>query len=152
MNLFHRLSFDNSNVFPLSKKIIFCCRIALPALYFSCGKLDEVHYVVGLNLCLVRGFVAVYLAAFGAFVKNDVALLRVGNDLYGVHYRAAFARSVAGVNIYVERAEALRAMVARGVAEGFYLKAAVGADKAVIVFCKKLLFHILSFIQKGTDG
>ena len=87
-----------------------------------------------------------YLAAFGAFVENDIAFFGVCYHFYRVHNAVAFARSVAGVYIHVERAKALRAMVARGVTQGLYLKAAVGADKAVIVFCKKLLFHIFSFI------
>jgi hypothetical protein len=89
----------------------------------------------------VRGFVAMDLAAFGAFVQNDISLFRVGNDLYGVHYSMAFAGSVAGVHVYVERAKAFWAMVARGVAKGLYLETAVGTNKAVIVFGEKFLFH-----------
>ena len=132
-------------------ELFFLQRKAMPSLYFSCRKLDKVHYVVGLNLRLVRRLVAVNLAAFRAFVQDDVPLFRVCNNLYGVHDAVAFAGSVARVNIYVERAEALGAVVARGVAQGLYLEAAVGADKAVIVFCEKLLFHIFSFGENGIN-
>ena len=125
---------------------VFC------VLYLSCGKLYEVHYIVGLHFRFVCRFVAVNFAAFRAFVKDDIPLFRVCNDFDGAHYAVTFARSVAGVYVYVERAEALGAMVARGIAERFYLKATVCTDKAIIVFCKKLLFHKFSFIQKATLG
>lgn len=121
-------------------------------LNFSCGQLYKVVYIVGLNLGFVRGFVAVYFAAFCAFVKYYVPLFWVCNHFYGVHNSAAFAGSVAGVYIYVERAEALGAMVAGGVAEGLYLKSAVGADKAVIVFCEKFLFHYAFLYSKSHLG
>jgi hypothetical protein len=111
-------------------------------------KLDDIVYIVGLNLCLVRRLVSVYLAAFGAFMQNDVSLFWVCDSFYGAHDRAAFACSVAGIYVHVQGAEAFRAMVSGGVAEGLYLEAAVGADEAVIVFCKKLLFHIVySFLN-----
>jgi hypothetical protein len=74
-------------------------------------------------------------------MKNNVSLFRICNDFNGVHNAAAFASSVAGVYVYVERAKALGAVVAGGVAERLHFKTAVGTDKAVIVFCKKLLFH-----------
>ena len=126
--------------------------VSFASLYLSCGKLYKVHYVVGLNFCFVSRLIAVYFAAFGAFVEYYISLFRVGNNLYRVHNAVAFASSVAGVHVYVERAEALRAVVARGIAQGLYLKAAVGTDKAVIVFCEKFLFHNFSFIQKATEG
>ena len=121
-------------------------------LYLSCGKLYKVHYVVGLNFCFVSRLIAVYFAAFGAFVEYYIALFRVGNNLYGVHNAVAFASSVAGVHVYVERAEALRAVVARGIAQGLYLKSAVGTDKAVIVFCEKFLFHYAFLYSKSHRG
>ena len=89
--------------------------------------------------------VAVDLAAFGATVDDDVSLFGVWLDANGLHSAAAGVGAVAGIDVHVKRPEAERAVVARGVAEGLYLKSAVGADKAVIVFCKKLLFHIFSF-------
>ena len=121
-------------------------------LKFVCGQFDEQIDVIGLNLCFVSCLVAVYFAAFCAFVKYYVPLFWVCNHFYGVHNSAAFAGSVAWVYIYVERAEALGAMVAGGVAEGLYLKSAVGADKAVIVFCEKFLFHYAFLYSKSHLG
>ena len=138
------------------KRGVFCrvkpCANQRELLNFSCGQLYKVVYIVGLNLGFVRCFVAVYFAAFCAFVQNDVSLFRVGHDLYGVHYAVAFAGSVAGVYVYVERAEALRAVVARGIAEGLYLEAAVCTDKTVIVFCEKFLFHYAFLYSKSHLG
>ncbi len=115
--------------------------IVLKISYLSACKLDDIVYIVGLNFCFVRGFVAVNFAAFGAFVKYYITLFRVGERLYRVHDPAAFARSVSGIDVHVQGAEAFGAMVAGGVAKRKHLKAAVCTNKAVIVFCEKFLFH-----------
>ena len=83
-------------------------------------------------------------------MENDVALLGVGDNLYGVHDASAFAGSVAGVDVNVQGAKAFGAMVAGGVSEGLYLESAVGAYEAVVVFGKKFLFHF-SPVQKDAE-
>ncbi len=117
-------------------------------LYLSAGKLDDVVYIVGLYFCFVSRFVSVYLSAFVAFVEDDIAFFRVRKRFYGAHDAAALTSPVPGVDVNVERAEALGAVVARCVAEREHLKAAVGADEAVVVFGEKFLFHILSFFSE----
>ena len=59
----------------------------------------------------------------------------------GAHKSAAFARSVAWVYIEVARIKAIGAMIARAVAEGRHLSAAVAAYKAAVVFGKGFFLH-----------
>ena len=110
--------------------------------YFSACKLDDKVYIVGLYFCLVSGLISVYLAAFGAFMKNYISLFGVCNGFYGAHDTVALTGSVPGIHVNVEGAETFGAMVSGGIAEGLYLETAVCAHKTVIVFCKKFTFHI----------
>lgn len=105
-----------------------------PALIQACGQSDDEGGVVGLDLCLVGGLVADGCAATVTSVYDDVALLGVGLGLHGAENSAAGVCPVAGVDVNVERAKAERAMIARGVAEGQDLFAAVLADEAFILF------------------
>ena len=80
-------------------------------------------------------------AADGAAVDDDEppAGVRLGADR--LHQPAAGVGAVAGVDVHVERPEAERAMVARGVAERGDLAAAMRADETAVVFGKPFLFH-----------
>jgi hypothetical protein len=101
----------------------------------------EQFHTVGLILCLMRGAVAVELTAFGASVNNNVALSRVGLNADRFHFPLAFAGAISGVDVYVKRPQAKGTVIARGVAQGVHLLAAMRADKAVVIFCKSLLLH-----------
>ena len=79
--------------------------------YFSACKLDDKVYIVGLYFCLVSGFVSVYLAAFGAFMENDISFFGVCYGFYGAHDTVALASSVAGIHVNVKGAETFGAMV-----------------------------------------
>lgn len=111
-------------------------------LFFCDGQLDYQLDVIGLDLRLVGGAVAVYLTAFGAFMNDDIALFGVGLGADGLHKTAAFACPVSRIYIKVLRPQAIWAMIAGGVAERLYLLAAVLADEGIVVFRKKLGFHI----------
>ena len=87
-------------------------------------------------------------AAFVTAVDDDVALLGVGLCLDGAENTAAGVGSVAGVDIYMQRAQAEGTMVSRGVAEGQNLLATAFADEAVVVFGKSFVFH---FVPLGYD-
>ena len=87
------------------------------------------------------GAVAVDLAAFRAFVDDDVALFGVGLGGDGLHQTLTQAGAVAGIYIEVLRPEAKRAVVSRGIAEGLNLAPAVLADEGVVIFGEKLCFH-----------
>ena len=76
------------------------------------------------------------LAAFGAAVDDDVTLAGVGLGADGLQQAAAFIGAVAGVDVHVDGPQAEWAMVTGGIAKGLDLSAAVGADKAAVVFCK----------------
>ena len=89
----------------------------------------------------MRRLVSVYLAASRAFVDDYVALFRVGNYLDRLHRRLALAGAVTGIYIEVERPKAEGAMVSGGIAKRLYFLAAMGADKAVIIFRKSFAFH-----------
>ena len=103
---------------------------ALRGLYFACGEADNQVGIVGLHLCLVGGFVARDFATTVTAVDEDVATLGVGKGADGAENAATGVGAVAGENVYVQRAEAEGAVVARGVAKGQYLTAAVLAYKA----------------------
>ena len=106
---------------------------------------DQKLDVVGLNGRLVRGAVAAYMAAFLAFMDDDVSASRICFNADRPHDAAAFGGSVAGVDVDVQRAKASRTMVPRRISERFDLKPAVCADEALIVFAKSFLvqFRIL---------
>ena len=89
----------------------------------------------------MRGAISVNFSARLALVENDVALFRVRLDADGLHLSAAGICPVAGVDIYVQRPKAEGAVIARGVAKGLDLLAAMLADKAVVVFGESFLLH-----------
>ena len=111
------------------------------SLNLSRGQANEERFIVGLDLGLVGGAVAVDLAAARALVNDDKALFGIGLGANGLHLSAAFAGTVAGVDVHVERPEAEGTVVARGVAKGLYGLSAVLANKSVIVFGESFLFH-----------
>ena len=80
-------------------------------LVFCNSELDDELYVIGLDLCLMGGAVAVKLAAFCAFVDNDISLFGVGLGGDGLHKTAALACAVAGVYIEMLRPQAKGAVV-----------------------------------------
>ena len=98
------------------------------------GQFDNKIEVIGLDLCLVSCLVSDDGAALFTLVENYKASLCIGLGSAGAKDSAAFVRSVSGVYINVERAEAEGAMIARGVSEGEHLFFAVSADESVIVF------------------
>ena len=87
------------------------------------------------------GAVAVYLAAFRAFMNDDVALFGVGLGGDRLHKPLTLACAVAGVYIEMLRPQAKRTVISRGIAERLNLFAAVLADEGVVIFGKKLCFH-----------
>ena len=74
-------------------------------------------------------------------MNDNVALFGVSNNLNRLHRRATFAGSVAGIYINVQRPQAERAVVARGVSERLDLFAAMGADKTVVILRKSFALH-----------
>ena len=114
---------------------------ALRGLYFACGEADNQVGIVGLYLRFVGGFVARDFAATVTAVDENVATLGVGKGADGAENTATGVGAVAGENVYVQRAEAEGAMVARGVAERENLLATVLAGEATIVFLKSFLLH-----------
>lgn len=105
------------------------------------GEFYQKVNIVRLNFRGVSGLITDGRAAFIAFIDYNISLFRVGENLNGAENSATVIGSVAGVNIYMNRTKASGAVVAGGDAEGFYLKSAVFADKAVIVFLKAFFFH-----------
>jgi len=94
--------------------------------------------LISLDGCLVTyGF-----AAFIASMNDDKSLFGVRKSLNRAENPAAVVSSVAGVNIYVERAKAEWTMIPRRVAEWKHLAAAVFADKALVVLLETLVFHL----------
>ena len=110
------------------------------------GQTDEEGAVIGLNFGVVSGAVTAELAAFGTAMDDDiaVAVLDVGLGADRLQFTAAGVGTVTGVDVNVERPEAKRAVVARGVAEREDLFSAVCTNKAAIVFCESFLFHVAS--------
>ena len=121
---------NSTKLFYRSLLLVFCNR-----------ELDDELYIVGLDLCLMGGAVAVKLAAFCAFVDDNVALFGVGLGGDGLHKTAALAGTVAGIYIEMLRPQAKGAVVSRGVAEGLNLPPAVLADEGIVIFGEKLCFH-----------
>ena len=71
---------------------------------------DEQVGVVVLLRAVVAG-----VAAFDAFVRDDEAPLRVGRHGDRAHQAPAAARTVAGQDVEVQRAETARTVVAGGI-------------------------------------
>ena len=92
--------------------------VVMGELHPTRGELYEKVGVVGLDLCLVGGFVAHNRAATVAAVYDYISLFGVGLRLYRAEYSAAIVCPVTRVYIHVKRAKAKRTMVARRVAEG----------------------------------
>ncbi len=109
------------------------------------GQLDEQIDVVGLDLGFVCGAVAADLAAFVAFVNDDVSFFGIGFHADGAENAAAGVGAVTGVDIHMKRAKAFGAMVAGAIPEGLDLKSAVFADEGIVVFGESFLFHGVSF-------
>ena len=99
-----------------------------------------------MNFGVVSGAVTAELTAFGTAMDDDiaVAVLDVGLGADGLQFTAAGVGTVTGVDVNVERPEAKRAVVARGVAERKDLFSAVCTNKAAIVFCESFMFHVAS--------
>ena len=89
------------------------------------------------------GFITDYFSATVASVDDDIALFGVGLGADGTENSAAGVRSVAGVDVNVERAETEGAMVSRGVAERQNLAAAVFADEALVQLFEAFIFHFV---------
>ena len=121
------------------------CILNLLKFEICAGQLYEQFHAVGLDLCFVGRLISVELAALGAFVNDDISLFGICDYLDRLHWRAAFAGAVTGIYINVERPEAEGAVIARGVAQGLDLLAAMCANKSVIIFCKSFLFHFSTF-------
>ena len=69
---------------------------------FSRSKAYQQLQIVGLDLCLMRGTVAVNFTATCAFVYDNVALFCVCYHLDRLHRRAAFTGTVAGSYVDVQ--------------------------------------------------
>ena len=80
------------------------------------------------------GAIAYHLTAFLAFVDKHEAVLGIGLGAYGAKYAATGVGSVARIYIHVKRAEAKRAMVSRGEAEGQDFFTAIFTYKTRVVF------------------
>ena len=63
----------------------------------------------------MRRAVPALMAALFAPVRDNISPPRVGLDLNGAHYAAAFGGPVPGVDVDVERAQAARTVIARRV-------------------------------------
>ena len=107
-----------------------------------CCELDNKLHIVGLDLRLVSGFVSHDLAAFIAAVNYDIAFLGVGKRSYRTENTSAIVLAISGIDVNVKRAEAKRAVIARGVSEWKNLTAAILAYKSIIVFRESFVFHI----------
>lgn len=71
-----------------------------------CGKCYDLHYIIGLHLRLMCCLVALDLTALGAFVNDDITLLRIGDTADRLHLSPAFVGTVTGVLVNMERPEA----------------------------------------------
>ena len=80
-------------------------------------------------------------AASGTAVVDYKAFFWVLGDGDGNKDTAAIVCAVAGVDVYVQRAKALRAMVAGGIAKGGDLDTAVDASEALVVFGEARCLH-----------
>ena len=114
---------------------------ALRGLYFACGEADNQVGIVGLHLRLVGGFVARDFATTVTAVDENITALWVGECADGAENATTGVGAVTRENVYVQRAEAEGAMVARGVAKRENLLATVLAGEATIVFLKSFLLH-----------
>lgn len=110
-------------------------------LKFVCGQFDEQIDVIGLNFCFVCGTVSADLAAFIAFVDDDVAFFGIGLHADRAEDTTAGVGAVTGIDVHVQGTEAFGAMIAGAITKGFYFKAAVFADERIVVFGKAFLFH-----------
>ena len=109
---------------------------------YTCGELDEQVGIIGLDLSVVCRLVADGGTALLTTVDDNKAALGVGERLYRAKNAAAIVGSVAGIYVNVKRTKAKRAVIARGVAEGQNLLAAILAYKSGIVFLESFFFHL----------
>lgn len=94
-----------------------------------CRQLNDELHIVGLAFRFMRRLVAPDGTAFCASVNDDKSLFAVRQCGNGLHKTAAVGGSVAGVYIEMNRPQAKRAVIPRGVAERLNLPAAMSADK-----------------------
>lgn len=95
----------------------------------SCGEFNKQVVVVRL-IAFEGGFVADGCAAFVTAVNDDKSLFGIGQGLNGAENSLTVVGSVTGVYVNVKRAEAKRAVIARGVAKWLNLFATVFAYEA----------------------
>ncbi len=105
------------------------------------GELYKQIDIIGLNLCGICCLISDGRAAFFAFIDDYIALFRIGQNLHGAENALTIVRSVSRVDVYMNRTQALGAVVSGGYSERLYLEAAALTDKAVIVFLKAFFFH-----------
>ena len=89
--------------------------------------------------------IAAKLTAFGTFVDDDKAAARVGLHTQRHHFAAAVRGAVPGVDVKMKRPQAKGTVVARAIAEGLDLAAAVGADKGGVVLVKRFCSMMIPF-------
>ena len=89
----------------------------------------------------IRRLVPLQRAADATAMGQNISdlLVRLGGD--GVHDAAAARGTVTRIDVHVQRAEAIGAVVAGGVAQRLHGLAAVRADKAAVVFGEAFLLH-----------
>ena len=102
---------------------------AMSLFIFTDGELYQQLDVVGLNRRLVSRAIAMYLAASGTFMNDNVALFRVGLDSDRLHKSHAIVGSVTGVDVKMLRPKAEGAMIPRAVAQRLNLCTAMLANK-----------------------
>ena len=86
--------------------------------------------------------VAAQLAAFLATVDDDIPPLGIRHGAHRLQRPTAGVGAISGVDVHVQAPKAKGAMVARGIAEGLHLPAAMRADKSIVVFGKSFIFHL----------
>lgn len=74
-------------------------------------------------------------------MRDNVSLFRIGLGSDRTHFPSAVRRSVPRILIQMERPQAKRTVVARGISERRHCLAAIPALEALVVFRKALCFH-----------
>ena len=115
-------------------------------LHIARGQFDKEIDVVRLDLGFVCCAIASDLAAFIAFMDDDISFFGIGFHADGAQDPAASICAVSGVDIHMKRTKAFGAMVAGAIPERLYFKSAVFADEGIVVFGESFLFHGVSFL------
>ena len=105
-----------------------------------CQGNDELH-IIGLYLGVMRRAATHKLAAFVAFVDDNIPLFRVGHRRHRAQKSAALVGAIPGVFVNVKRGKTKGTVIARAFAKGQNLFFTVFADKSRVVFCKSFRFH-----------